>query len=98
MAKNQETLNDLRIVVLQRGWIVVGDYSIDEQTQLCKLTNSSVIRNWGTTKGLGQLVAEGPTKETILDKNHGDVEYHKLTEIMNIKCNGVTWLAALKLL
>lgn len=31
------------------------------------LDNAAVVRRWGTTRGLGQLGLEGPTKETVLD-------------------------------
>lgn len=88
---------DLRVVVLQRGWVLVGDYLIDPETQICSLKNSYTIRTWGTSNGLGELVKNGPLKSTVLDENYGDVEFHKLTEIMNIRCESVVWAAALKL-
>ncbi|MCA3269205.1 MAG: hypothetical protein INF44_02525 [Thalassospira sp.] len=57
---------DYRIVVLQRGWIVVGEYAEDEKTITVK--NGSVIRRWGTTKGLGELAIKGALPNTILDQ------------------------------
>lgn len=55
------------IVVLHRGWVVVG---VDEGVNdgFLRLTNASVIRRWGTTKGLGEIATDGPTKNTALDK------------------------------
>ena len=47
-----------QIVILNRGWVVVGNYY--EKGDDCTLTDASVIRAWGTTKGLGELAENGP--------------------------------------
>lgn len=52
------------IVVLERGYIYVGDLSW--QGNWGKLIQCRNIRRWGTTKGLGELVT-GPTADTKLD-------------------------------
>jgi hypothetical protein len=49
---NETKQTDIRIVVLPRGWVVVGDYA--EAAGKVTLTRSMVIRRWGTTDGLGQ--------------------------------------------
>ena len=64
------------IIIGNRGNIVVGDLSIIGDTGYLK--NASVIRRWGTTKGLGQLALEGPTSDTILDAC-GDFEFELIT-------------------
>lgn len=79
----------VRIVILQRGWVMVGYYSRDGEN--CRLTNASVIRNWGTTKGLGELAKDGPTSNTKLDPTNGLVEFHRLTEIATISCSDDKW-------
>lgn len=38
---------------------------VDES--FCVISNASAIRRWGTTKGLGELAAGGPTTNTVLD-------------------------------
>jgi len=81
--------NEVRIVILQRGWVMVGRYSRDGEN--CKLYDASVIRTWGASKGLGEIAASGPTKETILDPSNGLVEFHRLTEIATITCNEEAW-------
>jgi hypothetical protein len=54
-----------QIVVISSGWVAIGDVT---QTLTHTIINdASVIRTWGTTKGLGQIALEGPTKDTILD-------------------------------
>ena len=43
---------DIKIVILQRGWVMIGRF--EKNGSECKLHDASVIRNWGTTKGLGE--------------------------------------------
>jgi hypothetical protein len=83
-----KTSGDIRIVILQRGWVVVGRYS--QEGSNCKLTNASVIRFWGTTKGLGEIAINGPTSKTILDKSP-DIRFHELTIIATIDCVESVW-------
>lgn len=54
-----------QIIIAQRGWVFVGDVtrSGDDVT----INDAQCIRRWGTTKGLGQLATEGPTRNTVLD-------------------------------
>lgn len=77
------------ILVLQRGWVVVGDLT-HEDASVVHLDNASVIRRWGTTKGLGQLALEGPQKETILDPC-GVVEAHPLAVVLRMPCEAAKW-------
>lgn len=80
--------NDIRIVVLQRGWVAVGRYS--RAGEHAKLARASIVRRWGTDKGLGQLASEGPRPNTQLDAAP-DIEFHALTEVFNIRCNPEKW-------
>ena len=73
------------ILVLQRGWVVVGHLAQDDETKVV-LENASVIRQWGTTKGLGQLALEGPTTQTQLDPC-GFVETHPAAIILRMPCS-----------
>jgi small nuclear ribonucleoprotein (snRNP)-like protein len=57
---------DSVIVVLDNGFVFYGDLQVVDDT--CTLHNASNIRKYGTTRGLGQLAIEGPTKQTVLDK------------------------------
>lgn len=77
------------ILVLQRGWIAVGDLT-DENEQRVKLTGASIIRRWGTTKGLGQLALEGPQSGTVLDAC-GSVEVHPLAIVLRLPCEAAKW-------
>mgnify|MGYP000952280978 CR=1 FL=1 len=83
-----ESNSPVKIVILQRGWIMIGYF--ERNGSDCILKKSSTIRKWGTTKGLGELV-NGPTKDTILDKNYGDVEFDYLTVVASINCNEKEW-------
>lgn len=83
----------IRIVVLQRGWVVVGRYS--QKGSECVLTKASVIRNWGTTKGLGELVANGPTSSTKLDPCNGEISFNRLTVVVDMNCDEAIWASKL---
>ena len=78
LAKKNITPSKRQIVVLNRGWVVVGNYS--EKGDDCTLTDASVIRIWGTTKGLGELAESGPTSSTKLDACP-NVHFHKMTTV-----------------
>lgn len=84
---------DIKIVVLQRGWCLVG--RLERNGSECKLHNASVIRCWGTTKGLGEIAGEGPKISTKLDKCNGLVEFDYLTVVCAITCKESKWLAHL---
>lgn len=78
----------VRICVLQRGWVVVGKFT--QRGSECRLTNASVVRTWGTTKGLGEIAQEGPTSKTVLDKTP-DVVFHELVGVFQIICKADKW-------
>lgn len=80
---------EIKIVVLQRGWVMVGRF-VREGSE-CKLNGASVIRNWGTTKGLGEIAGNGPTTNTKLDPTNGAVEFDYLTVVATIACNQSVW-------
>ena len=77
------------IVILQRGWVFVGD--LFRKGNDMRLENASIIRNWGTTKGLGEIAKDGPTSNTKLDECP-DVNFHQLTLIARIKCADKKWM------
>ena len=80
--------SDIKIVVLQRGWVMIGRYSMEGD--IVTLENAHVIRIWGTTKGLGELALDGKQSSTKLDKA-GHVEFHILTVVATINCVDTKW-------
>ena len=86
---DKEIAGDIKIVILQRGWIMVGRF--EKTGNDCKLHNASVIRNWGTSKGLGEIASGGPTSSTKLDKCYGLVEFDYLTVCALIACEESKW-------
>ena len=82
----------IRIVILQRGWVVVGDVSADGDE--VTVSRASVVRRWGTTKGLGEIAASGPTSATVLDPV-GVVRVHRLSIVASIDCEVSQWTAKL---
>jgi hypothetical protein len=87
--------DDIKIVVLQRGWILVGRYSEDESGTYGYLDDANVIRYWGTTRGLGQLAERGPLSATRLDPCP-TARFHQLTVIMTIDCEAKAWASKLR--
>ena len=85
-------MRDIRICILQRGWVLVGEYQ--REGERCSLTNGCVVRRWGTSWGLGELAIKGPTDETVLDPVP-DTQWHVLTEVMTMVCSAQTWTDAL---
>lgn len=82
-------MNEMKkIVILQRGWVMVGNFS--QEGPNCKLENAAVIRRWGTTRGIGEIAENGPTKDTILDPVP-TVHFHELTVVAIIDCNKANW-------
>jgi len=84
----KEYTGDVKIVVLQRGWVYIGRF--ERNGNDCKLHNAYNIRIWGTTKGLPELV-NGMTSKTVLDKCDGIVEFDYLTVVHTITCNSEAW-------
>jgi hypothetical protein len=77
------------IVVLQRGWVVVGDLTTNENN--CTLTNASVVRRWGTSTGLGELANDGPKASSMLDPVPTGIHFDLRTSILMIPCNEANW-------
>jgi hypothetical protein len=55
----------LQIAVLDRAWVYLG--MVEKTAGAIVLSEARNIRRWGTSKGLGQLAAEGPQDATVLD-------------------------------
>lgn len=72
-----------RIYVLQARWVLIGE--AEEGPTHTTLTNASVIRRWGTTRGLGEIALKGPTKSTVLD-DCSDVEFPNSAVLFSIAC------------
>lgn len=87
--QEKEYDGNIKIVILQRGWVMVGKF--ERNGSECKLHNASVIRRWGTIKGLGEIANGGPTKDTILDKCFGVVEFDYLTVVASISVEESKW-------
>lgn len=77
-----------QIVVLQRGWVVIGDVSKDENE--VTISNCSVIRVWGTSNGLGEIAENGKTDKTKLDPCP-DIIAHPLSVVLYMNVNESKW-------
>lgn len=86
--KDKDLSSDVRIVILQRGWIYVGRYSKTSSDEH-RLDQAKCIRSWGTNKGLGELIS-GPTSSTKLDES-GTVRFHPMTIVATLDCEADKW-------
>ena len=71
------------IVVTLNGFVFLGN--ISRQPKEIIITNCFNIRKWGTTKGLGEIALNGPTKSTVLDE-YGTVIVPIKSVIYTIDC------------
>jgi hypothetical protein len=78
----------LKIVVLQRGWVLIGEYY--KTGCMIELLKPQVIRIWGTSNGLGELAMSGPTSSTKLDPTN-TVTFHELTEVLSMEVERKVW-------
>lgn len=63
--QQKNVLTGFAVVVLDRGFVYVGNVVCD--ADWCVISDAKNIRLWGTTRGLGELVLNGPTDKTKLD-------------------------------
>jgi hypothetical protein len=78
----------LQIVILDRGWVYVGNVTIEGNW--CVIQNAKCVRRWGTDDGLGQLASKGPQPETKLEVT-GTVKANMRAVIGLIGCEASKW-------
>lgn len=81
-------MDKVEIVVITNGFVYVGYTATDEG--YLYIRNAKNVRSWGTTRGLGQIAAEGPAKETILDDG-GHLRVSKEHVIFTIEADAEKW-------
>jgi hypothetical protein len=82
------TDHGLQIVILDRGFVFVGDVSTDGDW--VTISNAKNVRRWGTSQGLGELAARGPQPETKLDIG-GTIKAPHRALIGMIACEVASW-------
>lgn len=73
------------IVIATAGFVFIGERVVRDNETTVLLENASIIRVWGTARGLGQIALEGPTRNTIIDPV-GQIEVHYTAVIAVIAC------------
>lgn len=78
---------ELKILVLDRGHVRIAYVeSHPEKAFHYRLPVSRCIRRWGTTGGLAQLAASGPTSDTKLDDIHSSsVPWRAVIEVIDVQ-------------
>ena len=72
------------IVVIESGWIMVGEMT-NPSTQTTLLKNASVVRRWNNGKGIGGLAIEKNKDEYTLDPV-GSVSIQTSKILFDIPC------------
>jgi hypothetical protein len=83
--------NEVKIFVCERGWVLVGRPKPSRDALVVILDDCCTVRRWGTTKGLGELAANGPLRETVLDYEGDGVELNRLIIYRAIPCSEEAW-------
>ena len=79
----------IKILVLDRGWVLVGN-CFDGKDEILLKEGSTILR-WGTKEGLGELAKNGKLENTILNAFNEDVLINKKYIMMTIECNQDKW-------
>jgi len=78
------------ILVLANGWVLAGRRAgTADDPATVVLEDAAVVRRWGTTKGLGEIVV-GPTSKTVLDPC-GTVRVPARAILFELACDGAAW-------
>ena len=97
MSKKKTVSNPVQIVVMHRGWVVVGRTRVEPSPEgkMLVVEGGAVIRRWGTTKGLGEIAEGGPTRATVLDPCP-TVRALVGTYIYTMDCDASKWETSLR--
>lgn len=82
--------SNIRIVILQRGWVFVGMY-VNNSDDEHMLINGFNYRYQGSKKGFGYVANYGPSEKCILDPCPTPIRFNPITIIATIDCNGEAW-------
>ncbi len=90
MTKAKET-NALRIYFLGRGFVIAAfdadaETRTEDEVKWVRIKKGTTIRDWGTNKGIGQLVIGGPRRETKLDAIPHEIDVPVAAIHMRLKC------------
>ena len=80
----------LQIAVLDRGFVYVGE--VTAAGDFLMIEKARNVRRWGTKRGLGELAADGPRRDTVLDPA-GTVRAPLRSVIHLIECVPASWPA-----
>lgn len=79
----------LEIVVVKEGWVLIG--RVTPLAGELQIEGCSVIRRWGTTRGLAELANEGMTQLTVIEPAVDVVLVPNLSVIMRMVCKEEKW-------
>lgn len=89
--QTKTTKHGFGIFVIDMGNVIVGEFEMSDSDDMIAVRDGKVIRRWGTTQGLGELAAGGPTDDTTLDPLHRTVYVRKGALLFIIDCDPEQW-------
>lgn len=84
----------LNILCMQGAWVLLAE--VEDRGPELALSNVSCIRRWGTSKGLGQLAAEGKQGEATKLDAEPDQVVDRIQVIRAIPCKAEAWKSYIK--
>ena len=82
------TQHGVAIVIADRGHVWVGD--VETGPEWCVIRRAKTVRQWGTTRGLGEIAQGGPTSKTVLDDVR-EVRLAMRALIAVVPCEAAKW-------
>ena len=82
------------IWVMDRGFVLVGrprEQRPGDDYLALTLDDCATVRRWGTTRGLGQLAAEGPQPTSVLDPEPDGTQISRHYLLRRIPCTSRAW-------
>ena len=84
VCRDEEPTGNRRIVVLDRGWIFVGDY--ERKDNMCRVSNAKNVRHW-KQGGFGGLTQSAKSAGAILD-DCAPIEFDASAMILSVPIGG----------
>ena len=94
MSNNTNITYEEAIIVVGTNGLVWVCERAEMDDNFLHMVRAKIIRNWGTTKGLNELV-RGPTKNTVLDATAPVVSLTRIALIAIIPCDNDSWVKPL---
>jgi hypothetical protein len=77
----------MHLLQLVDNSLLVAELLPHDDPLMIRLGSTGVVRWWGTSRGRGELALDGPTRETIVDREPSGGEVCRLHVVRCIPCS-----------